>query len=120
VENAIEAAGGLAVDADRAQVNLASFLKDGQHIHVPSFRETLGGTTGSGSSVAPGKDARVNVNRASAAELERLPRIGAVIAGRIVAYREEHGPFKSVDELKEFKLLREADLEQIRDLICAE
>jgi competence protein ComEA len=47
-----------------------------------------------------GKDGRININKASAAELEQLPRVGQTVAKRIVDYREKHGPFKKVEDLK--------------------
>jgi len=48
----------------------------------------------------PEPPAPVDVNRASAAELERLPRVGPALAGRIIAWREQHGPFRSLDDLR--------------------
>ncbi|MGQ9676047.1 MAG: helix-hairpin-helix domain-containing protein [Chloroflexota bacterium] len=119
VEDVVKAAGGLAVDADRERVNLASTVRDGQHIHVPTFRESLS-ANGSNSSIGQSSSSKVNINTASVAELERLPRVGEVIANRIVTYRQANGPFRRIEELKEFRLVGEADFEQIKDLVCVD
>lgn len=58
---------------------------------------------------------KVNVNEASAAELERLPGIGEVLAARIIAYREEHGPFQSLDELCNVSGIGRETIERIRE-----
>jgi len=52
---------------------------------------------------APAKKSVVNVNQASADELARLPRVGPSLAGKIVAHREQHGPFKRAEDLMEVK-----------------
>lgn len=119
VDDVVKAAGGLLVDAERERVNLASLVRDGQHIHIPTFRESLS-ATGSGAPISQGASGRINVNTASAAELEKLPRIGEAIANRIVTYRQANGPFRRVEELKELKLVGQADFEQIKDLVCVD
>ena len=66
-------------------------------------------------------DARkVDLNAASANELVRLPGIGEVLAGRIIAYREAHGPFVSVDELVAVSGIGPVVLEEIRELVTTE
>lgn len=67
--------------------------------------------------VIPG---RLNVNRATAAELEKLPGIGPTLAARIVAYRAEHGPFRAVDELVRVPGIGPKTLEGLRDLVTVE
>lgn len=120
IEDAVLAAGGLTVDADRAQTNLAAVLKDGQHIHVATFRETLPPSAAGAGSPEAGAAAKLNINTASAADLEKLPRIGEVTAGKIIAYRQAHGPFGRIEELVEFGLVRQADFQQLEDLICVQ
>jgi competence protein ComEA len=62
----------------------------------------------------------VNVNTASTAELEALPSIGPVIAERIIQYRQQHGPFRTVDALLLVPGIGPATLEKFRDLIVLE
>jgi competence protein ComEA len=59
----------------------------------------------------------VNVNTADAAALETLPGIGEVLAGAIIQYRTEHGPFRSVDELEDVSGIGPATLEKLRPLV---
>ncbi|WP_120521411.1 helix-hairpin-helix domain-containing protein [Arthrobacter celericrescens] len=111
VFEAIAAAGGAASGSSLDSLNLAAVVQDGTRIHVPRKGEepaTAGaggsssatdGTTGGGTGSAGGAGARININTASAAELDELPRVGPVLAERIVAWREEHGPFAAVEEL---------------------
>ena len=66
---------------------------------------------------APTDPLIVNINTATAAQLETLPGIGPVLAGRIVAYREEHGSFRAIEELTRVKGIGTAKLEEILDLI---
>lgn len=107
VFEAIAAAGGAGPDADLNQLNLAETVQDGQKIQVPRIGETLSGSAGSGGAGAgglttPGNSGAgptVNLNTATAEELGTLPRVGPVLAQRIVDWRKEHGPFKAVEEL---------------------
>ncbi|MHC6230844.1 ComEA family DNA-binding protein [Arthrobacter sp. MMS24-T111] len=109
VDDAIAAAGGPAAGAAVDRLNLALVLEDGQKIYVPTPGESLPaasgtgtvdsqepGTTPPGSTQAGGK---INLNTASVAELDTLPKVGPVLAQRIVDWRKDHGPFKSVEEL---------------------
>jgi competence protein ComEA len=119
VIDAIRLAGGARRGADLSVLNLAAPLTDGQQVLVP--RPVPGGpspavvpTTGA-SPGAPG--GLVNVNTASAEELETLPGIGEVLAATIIQYREEHGPFTSVDQLLDVSGIGEVTLEEIRELV---
>lgn len=100
VDDAVRAAGATA-DADLSQLNLAQKLADGQKITVP----VAGATPADGSSAATTADsdngALININTATREELETLPSIGEVRAQAIIAYREEHGGFRTTDELME-------------------
>lgn len=104
VADAIEAAGGATAPKSLASVNLARPVVDGEQIVVGSARD------GGGAREAPG----LSVNRASARQLEDLPGIGPVLAERIVAWREQHGPFATVDALADVPGIGEAILGQIR------
>jgi competence protein ComEA len=94
VQEAVEAAGGLLDEADRDRVNMAQILRDGDQVHVPSLggeNEVIVATPNSGGMVF--------INRATTEELETLPGVGPALAGRIITYRDENGPFTSLDDL---------------------
>ena len=103
VVDVIERAGGLGDDADPAAVNLARRVRDEDHIHVPRIGEA---------------SALVDLNAASAEELEALPGIGPVYAGRIIEARALL-PFRSSDELLDRELIPARTYEGIRDLVSA-
>jgi competence protein ComEA len=116
IVDAIARAGGARRGADLAALNLAAPLVDGTQILVP--REGEAPPAGVGA-VATGGAAGglVNINTASATELEALPGIGEVLAATIVAYRDEHGPFASVDQLEDVSGIGPSTLEELRDLV---
>lgn len=93
VTEAIEAAGGPVDGAQLDSINLARQVVDGEQVRVPTKGEA-------GASVGLAVDGRININTATASQLEDLPGVGPVLAGRIVAYREQHGQFASVDALE--------------------
>jgi competence protein ComEA len=100
VADAIEAAGGVLPDTDLSTLNVARKVIDGELISV--------GVAGSGGVSTPGGTALIDLNTATVAELDALPGVGPVLAQRIVAYREQHGGFRSVDELKDVTGIGEA------------
>jgi competence protein ComEA len=115
VIDAIEAAGGAREGAVLEALNLAAPLTDGVQILVP--RAAAPGDAGSpaaGSSTSVAT-AKVNINTATASDLETLSGIGEVLAQRIVDHRTENGPFASVDDLIDVSGIGESILEQIRD-----
>jgi competence protein ComEA len=90
-------------------------LADGQQIVVPRRISPILTTFASTSpSPAPG---RINLNVASVAELDQLPGVGPVTAQRNVAYREQHGPFQHVEQLREAKLVNAPTFEKIKELV---
>ncbi|MEZ5177072.1 MAG: helix-hairpin-helix domain-containing protein [Acidimicrobiales bacterium] len=132
VDDLVRAAGGLAPDADRDRVNLAAPLADGERVWVPRAGQVdvpevvAGSGAGPGTSVAEGgatagpgagPPAVVDLNTATAAELDTLPGVGPATAAAILAYRDEHGRFASVDELLEVRGIGEAKLDQLRSVV---
>jgi competence protein ComEA len=110
LNDAIVAAGGLTSDADLAGLNLAARVGDGEQIVVPS-------TSRAGLTASPASSGLIDINVASAAELDQLPGIGEVLANRIVAYRQLHGRFTSVDQLIEVDGISRNTVEELRDLV---
>lgn len=110
VGDLVNEAGGPAPDADTAAVNLAERLRDGQQVYVPLVGEQpkLGGGT------ATGGAGPIDVNAATAPQLEELPGIGPSLAAAIVAYRSENGPFGSLDALEQVPGIGPAKLSQLR------
>jgi competence protein ComEA len=97
VADAVAAAGGLLAEADPASVNMAAVVADGQQVAVgvPGASPGLpGAPTAASAGVGP-----VDLNSATAAELDALPGIGPVLAQRIIDYRSQQGRFTSVDQL---------------------
>ena len=98
VGDALAAAGGLLPEADPASVNAAALLTDGQQVVVgaPGAVAPAGAPESGG-----GGGGLLDLNAATAGDLDALPGIGPVLAQRIVDHRAEHGPFTSVDQLDE-------------------
>lgn len=124
VKDAIAAAGGPVEGAEPHRLNQAAILKDGEQIVVPRAGEaappppaTATPARAGPSGAAPSATAVIDLNRASAADLEALPGIGRVTADKIVKYREANGPFTSVDQLREQKLVGASTLDKIRGQI---
>jgi competence protein ComEA len=120
LKDLVLAAGGLSDDADPENVNLAERLTDGQHIRVPRLGETppVAEETGPGAADEPTESGGLlNINTASAAELDGLPGIGQSFAERIIEYRTANGPFKSTDDLRNVKGIGPALFAKIAPLI---
>lgn len=132
VADAIGAAGGMSADAAADSLNLARLLVDGEQIDVMSedeAKELLEGSssasgmssqsgTGQGAVVPSANSGRVNINTATAQELQTIKGIGESKAAKIIAYRESNGPFSSVDDLTNVSGIGDKTLESIRDSIC--
>lgn len=122
VNDAVIAAGGLAGDADTSALNLAAVLSDGEKIHVPRQGEAMAaGQTSSGA--ASGSDADtsssgvININTATAEELDTLPGIGPSTAAAIVEDRERNGPFASPEDLMRVSGIGEGKFSKLKDQI---
>ncbi|GLX06343.1 ComEA family DNA-binding protein [Microbispora sp. NBRC 16548] len=120
VADAIEAAGGLRKGAKPDGINLARRLVDGEQIVAGSPATAgAGPATGPESGMAPGAPGAgvVNLNTATAEQLDALPGIGGVIAQRIVDYRDAHGGFQSVDQLKDVPGIGDRKFAEMRDKV---
>ena len=119
VTDAVAAAGGATATADLDVVNLAATLHDGERIYVPVVGQlvppVVSGDTVVESSAPAGP---VDINTATADQLDVLPGVGPTTAAAIVAYRDQHGPFQTVDQLGEVRGIGPSKLDAIRGLVA--
>jgi competence protein ComEA len=113
VIDAIKAAGDSAPGADLSTINLARVLNDGEQIYVDSTVVNAAGKRVS-KKVPTGP---ININRATASQLDRLDGIGPVIAGRIVEHRKVNGPFLTVEDLQKVSGIGAAKFAQIKSKV---
>ncbi len=121
VIDAVELAGGLKKEADLDRINLAKKLEDEEKIYIPKIGEEINSadliiSTESSESSKSSKSGKININTCSQSELESLPGIGQVIAGRIIDYRKSN-PFKKIEDIKNVSGIGDKKFEGIRDLI---
>lgn len=118
IKDLVVAAGGFSAEADPERINLAERLNDGQHIHIPRQGEAA-----AAAAVAPDAaeqpGAPIDINSASAAELDSIDGIGQALAQRIIEYRAANGQFKAVDELGNVKGIGPALLGKISAYLTA-
>jgi competence protein ComEA len=136
-DDALRAAGGASDNADLRRVNLAASVLDGDQLYIPRIGERLPNTSTSTneSNGNPGAPTRasnnsnnsnsasatsstllliVDLNRATATDLDRLPGVGPATAKAIIDHRTRNGPFASVDDLLKVKGIGPAKLAEIR------
>lgn len=124
--DAVGAAGGLAAGADPDRLNLAAPVLDGTRLVVPLLGQQVPpelapqvpatgepGSTGGAAAIA----APVDLNSATAQQLDALPGIGPSTAAAIVAYRSQHGSFRSVEGLLDVRGIGDAKLDALRGLV---
>ena len=138
VGDALERAGGATDDADLDRLNLARVLTDGERLYVPRVGQqevpealgpvadgaaagpTAGAGAGSGGGAAGTggeESAVVDLNTADQAVLETLPGIGPGLAGRIIAWRDEHGRFTAVEDLLDVSGIGDVRFAELRDRV---
>lgn len=131
IVDAIDAAGGLTQRADRARVNLAAPVSDGERIFVPAVGQPVPAVAVGGQPVGPAaappgaaaggtgeSDEPVNINTASLDELDTLPGVGPVTAQAIIDHRAQNGPFASVEQLLDVRGIGAATLAELRDRVA--
>ena len=130
VTDAVAAAGGLTAEADTATLNLAARLEDGQKVYVPTAGEAMpaagGGSAdagaaagGAGSAGAGGATSGlVNINTASADELDALPGVGPATAQAIIDERESNGAFTSAEDIMRVSGIGEKKFAKLKSSIC--
>jgi competence protein ComEA len=114
--DALKAASGTTPRADLNAVNLAVRLLDGEKIYIPFYGETGGAAAAGEGGSGGGAGGLIELNSATAAELNSLPGIGEVLAEKIIAEREL-SPFKKVSDLKKVEGIGEKKYRQLKDLV---
>lgn len=130
IMDAVQSAGGATKDGASDALNLAALVVDGQQIRVPTRREARLAAMTAMPTVALGQNAAgshakskkapnspVNINKASAAELQALPGIGPALAQRIIEYRQQQGAFKTLSDLDAVKGVGPKKLEKLSPYI---
>lgn len=123
VDDAVQAAGGFAAQADRDTVNLAEKVKDGMQIRIlplaqeQPLGEGAGNGNKAGSASTQAARGKISINRAAAAELDSLPGIGPALAERIVEYRQTNGMFTNITDLRKVSGIGDAKFNQIKDKV---
>jgi competence protein ComEA len=113
VSDAVARAGGLTAKASRAGVNLAALVSDGEQVLVP-----VGGAAAASAASPPGAaSGPVSLNSATAEQLDTLPGVGPVTAQKIVQFREQHGPFDSVEGLDAIPGIGPARISELQGLV---
>lgn len=131
VQDALDAAGGLLPEANTQTMNLAAYVQDGERIWVPYQASEPSGTQTRAETVPNQGDNQtnsvtsptkqlININTASQAELENLPGIGPVTAQKIIAYRDQKGPFVRIEDIQDVSGIGPVTYERIKDLITLE
>ena len=118
LQNAIDAAGGALPGADLSGVNLARRVDDEEEIEIAYLATPISTAPAAAqASTVSSISGRVNINLATAVQLDALPGIGPALASRIVAYRDAHGLFASVEELSNVSGISPRMVDDLRDLI---
>lgn len=120
VYQSVEMAGGALPDAELKNCNMAALLQDGQQLVVPLPGEVPVQSSGTAAAGQAGSAAggKININTAAPAELDSLEGIGPALAQRIVEYRQAHGAFQKIDDLKKVSGIGDKKFQVIKDRIC--
>lgn len=116
VKDVIELAGGFTETAELLSVNLAAQVYDEMVIYIPKIGEEINSNLGE-NQFATNSERKISINSATKEQLETLPGIGPAKAAAIIAYREEKGAFKKLDDLLLVSGIGEKSLEKLKELI---
>lgn len=123
VEDAVDAAGGFVVEADKNAINLAAHLEDGERLDIPYVAGFIPDESSGFVVITEGTpsplvgEELVDINTASIEELDKLPGIGLTIAQRIIDYRTENGPFSVIEDIQNVPGIGSATFDEIQNLI---
>ncbi|HEX5807587.1 MAG TPA: ComEA family DNA-binding protein [Anaerolineales bacterium] len=117
VQDAISAAGGFLAEAEKSQINLAALIEDGEKFDIPYVEGASPVLATPMPEVVTSTTELINLNTASALELEALPGIGPTTAQKIVDYREQNGPFINAEDIINVSGIGPGTYERIKDLI---
>ncbi|HHZ8809326.1 TPA: helix-hairpin-helix domain-containing protein [Enterococcus faecalis] len=118
--DALALAGGVSEEADTTQVNYAQKVKDQMIIYVPKKGEPVPQsleTLQESAHAQQNQEEKINLNTATEAELQTISGIGAKKAQEIIRFRDEQGPFKTVEELKNVPGIGEKTVERLKDML---
>jgi len=122
-QDALSAAGGAIPQADLSHINLAQPLVDGDRLDVPTLAPTASpappaaSDAGAPTTAPAAANQKINLNTATAAELDSLPGIGPAIAQRIIDYRTQHGPFARPEDLMEVSGIGETTFNRLKESV---
>lgn len=117
IQDAISAAGGFLAEADKANINLAQMLEDGEKIDIAYIEGASPVLATPLPEVVATTTELIDINTASIAELDTLPGIGPTTAQRIIDYRTQNGPFLNIEDIINVSGIGPASYERIKDLI---
>lgn len=121
--NAVEKLGGLSEDADLNRVNLAQKVEDGNHYIIPRINESIEVESSSDQlqnqvmtqNLESESDGKIDINKATIEDVDKISGIGPVLAKRIIEKRDELGGFKTIEELKEVEGIGEKKFSNIKN-----
>ncbi|PKM84970.1 MAG: comEA protein [Firmicutes bacterium HGW-Firmicutes-11] len=135
VIDGIDAAGGLTESADTRNTNLAALLVDGMKVYIPSKEEVnavevktgikagtsyVGGNTSLNTEATQEESSKVNINTADLTRLQTLNGVGPATAEKIITYRTDKGPYKTIADIKKVSGIGDKTFEKLKDHITVE
>ncbi len=117
VQDGISAAGGFLAEADKSNINLAELLEDGEKLDIPFIEGGSPVLATPLPQVIATTTELININTASAAELDTLPGIGPTTAQKIIDYRTQNGPFVNPEDIINVSGIGPGTYERLKDLI---